>query len=1100
MTGYATANDKPLLKCVLHEPRVGAWSAEIDADDADALSGLVTLVIGEQHWVGTVTRGDQAYGRSHARIVGGAGKLEQLLDARYYVGTTFGTVLDDVMRATGETLALDTADWVKRMQVDRWTRSYASAGQALTQVATEAGITWRTQRAGPVWLGGEDWPSATADVFTIIDRAPAEGEVTIALEEPTLTPGTIFLAKPISLVTTVLTPEGLRQHVLFEDVTQGEPFGRGLGDLAAIVESLTGSRFDYSRFYPATVVKQAADGTLELLADAKKVRGNGITQVPIRHGLPGVSVKVNPEARVLLFFENGDPRKPAAALWPDGSSCEEISIKAPTVKIDGDLVVTGDVVAGQGTGGAVSLLSHQHPSAMGATSKPIPMVTNDAGQALSAANNFGAVTQDTDGGDLNGPTLRLDARPHVANPDGSGSLVTVLPIIYRDAKGYYVVIPTIALDGTIMSAEDAITYADETGMHLGKYTSQEDAKAAAEAIDRDQAQRPPRNTLAGSADNGTCDGRTVGPPASMSGPTLYTLASDTAIAATPYTVTTTRAAYYRADRRSDPRFIVLHLADVAETAAQSASYLADLGTGVRAERPRSVNFIVSGQLADAPTGYAVNESVESVAEAFHAGYTANRYGLGVALVGAPETTSAQWLTDNTPAKRALDAAAQLLAQLCHDFSLPAEYASSEDLLLGKAGITTHYEVSRAYPSEQGTLSGTLCWDPGPGFPLAELILAAKRKLASMPAPAIDAKDPPWMKVARAEAGVAEMPGAAANSRILDYFKATSLQTEDDSTHWCSAFANFCMQEAKVSRTNAANARSWLNWGQPLESPRPGCIVVLSAPSRGAASGHVGFYVSEDAKHIRLYGGNQANRVGEASYGKDSRDVLGYRWPTQADLAALKLEPAQGPVNATPTSYRLECQLRGKTTRYVLTQDDVDTLMRAVNFEGAPQAAVCWTLLQRFCFVYPIYTSLATFVQAYAQPINPLWFPSGKRHIAELERLTRRGLREEYTAEERNAAKRRDMASLPLEQLQSRNRAIVQDVLSGQTPSPAPQAVHYRAPTVRTQDAATAAQARAEFAANNNMVDNCKSLGDARKDNWFFGESGSDKLTVRCSGQ
>ena len=92
-------------------------------------------------------------------------------------------------------------------------------------------------------------------------------------------------------------------------------FERWRQDFANIVENLVGRRLDYTQLYPAIVVSQNSDGTLQLLADSPTVRGTGHNNVRIRHGLPGVSVEVSNGARVRLGFENGDPSQPYAALW-----------------------------------------------------------------------------------------------------------------------------------------------------------------------------------------------------------------------------------------------------------------------------------------------------------------------------------------------------------------------------------------------------------------------------------------------------------------------------------------------------------------------------------------------------------------------------------------------------------------------------------------------------------------------------------------------------------------------------------------------------------------------------------------------------------------
>lgn len=96
----------------------------------------------------------------------------------------------------------------------------------------------------------------------------------------------------------------------------------------------------YLASYPSEVQGQADDGLLELLPDDERVRGTGLSRVPIRHGLPGVTVRVPVGARVLLAFEGGDPRRPIATLW------EEVSIES--ISFDGGeapIARVGDSVA-----------------------------------------------------------------------------------------------------------------------------------------------------------------------------------------------------------------------------------------------------------------------------------------------------------------------------------------------------------------------------------------------------------------------------------------------------------------------------------------------------------------------------------------------------------------------------------------------------------------------------------------------------------------------------------------------------------------------------------------------------------------------------------
>ena len=137
--------------------------------------------------------------------------------------------------------------------------------------------------------------------------------------------------------------------------------------------------------------------------------------------------------------------------------------------------------------------------------------------------------------------------------------------------------------------------------------------------------------------------------------------------------------------------------------------------------------------------------------------------------------------------------------------------------------------------------------------------------------------PKWLDVAKGEIGVKEVTGIVANHQIVDFLACTSLPVEmvnSDETPWCSAFINWCMGQAGIQGTGLANARSWLDWGDPLDKPVEGCVVVLR---RGAPpSGHVTFFVREFGDSIVCLGGNQGNQVKYSTY--QTEDVIGYRWP------------------------------------------------------------------------------------------------------------------------------------------------------------------------------------------------------------------------------
>ena len=132
-------------------------------------------------------------------------------------------------------------------------------------------------------------------------------------------------------------------------------------------------------------------------------------------------------------------------------------------------------------------------------------------------------------------------------------------------------------------------------------------------------------------------------------------------------------------------------------------------------------------------------------------------------------------------------------------------------------------------------------------------------------------------IATAELGVHETPGPESTARIIEYDKHTTLKATDDSIPWCAAFANFVTDTAGFPGTHQANARSFLEWGVPLDAPILGCVVIMK---RGDSytMGHVTFCDHPDISNgvIRCVGGNQGAAVSVARF--STGIVIGYRSP------------------------------------------------------------------------------------------------------------------------------------------------------------------------------------------------------------------------------
>lgn len=90
---------------------------------------------------------------------------------------------------------------------------------------------------------------------------------------------------------------------------------------------------DYRAFYRARVVSQSGQ-TLELQPLDERIPA--LKDVPIWHGIPGVSTEVEKDAVVLLGFLDGNPAEPFAHLW------DSESLKKVEIVCKGDVSVTSD--------------------------------------------------------------------------------------------------------------------------------------------------------------------------------------------------------------------------------------------------------------------------------------------------------------------------------------------------------------------------------------------------------------------------------------------------------------------------------------------------------------------------------------------------------------------------------------------------------------------------------------------------------------------------------------------------------------------------------------------------------------------------------------
>jgi len=126
------------------------------------------------------------------------------------------------------------------------------------------------------------------------------------------------------------------------------------------------------------------------------------------------------------------------------------------------------------------------------------------------------------------------------------------------------------------------------------------------------------------------------------------------------------------------------------------------------------------------------------------------------------------------------------------------------------------------------------------------------------------------------------------------------------------------------------------------------------------------------------------------------------------------------------------------------KEDILQLARAVEHEGYPEVGVAWALIQRTAWLWShgMRFNLGRLVTAYAQPINPLWFPGGKKHDEEMARLSKLGDAAGQLNESSRALARVSKAATPWGEISSKTKKVIADILNNLSTSPVLGAVHY----------------------------------------------------------
>jgi len=314
---FCTLNGLRVLRGTLVLPRIGRWHADLVVDSPHALTGPVKLAFGDGSMVfaGTVYRGDVFQETFHCRLVAGANTLSKDVPAKYYRGVPLRLPLQDLLAEVGDTLSASADEAVLARLLQKWSRTKGPAAHALAELADLGEASWRFMPNGSLWVGRESWLELDFP-HQLLRSDPADDRIELASDLPLLRPGVTFSGRRISAVVHSFGPDRVRTEAWIE---RGSALDRFKGSLVSIIRSVM-SEVDYHKPYPARVVVQDSDGTLQLKPDSLQIPG--LTGVPIRYGIPGVTARVPAGARCIVEFENGDARTPVVTAFEPGALIE----------------------------------------------------------------------------------------------------------------------------------------------------------------------------------------------------------------------------------------------------------------------------------------------------------------------------------------------------------------------------------------------------------------------------------------------------------------------------------------------------------------------------------------------------------------------------------------------------------------------------------------------------------------------------------------------------------------------------------------------------------------------------------------------------------
>jgi len=318
MQKYTINGSIDILSGELHFYTEGVWIGILCINTTDVLDKNVTMTwIDNTIFKGVILNTTIIGGKTKVTILGGSGRLAEVIPQKQYQSITLNTVLQDIASATGHTLSSTIDPQFSNATLPAWNITAGKASEALELLLLPFHGIWQVLPDGTLWVG-EEKHIETGITMVVLERDTKEPSWTVFNEDTLILPPFKIDGNDINEVIYNLRRNRVTAKLLF----------RSSKDNIYDISSQTMINA-YKTIYRCRVVKQNSDGSVDVQMDpASDIFKNGLSKVVICPPAPNMKISPAIGTHCVVAFLNGDPRYPRVIGWDDYIQPTKLEISA----------------------------------------------------------------------------------------------------------------------------------------------------------------------------------------------------------------------------------------------------------------------------------------------------------------------------------------------------------------------------------------------------------------------------------------------------------------------------------------------------------------------------------------------------------------------------------------------------------------------------------------------------------------------------------------------------------------------------------------------------------------------------------------------------